>query len=717
MSFAVCYTVYGVTTHAKDHEQGPFVFDPRVVEYLSVVKGVVIKACEGAEMSSTTCELLKGMEPTFMKDATTGDNLATYRNYLKELKDKFCSVAGLSASASEQETNDRRACKIVTDLDIAIPPKVVVGGKKVSSQYKTLHEDAGQALDLTVYHYCHAKHTKFCEVATELKKQFAAGAASGSMAKYDDKLVNIQRTSCQGDEASKNRCKALGVLMAISHDTVMEAAKKVHQKIQSKHSTTSEEATVTKPSRLSADGHTANALKIMVDHYCMQGKRFCKVAKELQLDFKKALASGDMSNYNEQLEHEQRTACKGSKSTDRCQALAVLVSAVHHEQKQKHFKDSSQSTSSSASDSETKSISAAPASAHTKTSTKVPAAKGHTEKALQLMLDHYCAQGNKFCAVAKDLKIRFDNAVAAGDMANYNKALKADKKTACKTPGENNKVRCKALGVLLQTSDPKKPIATKDYKKLEQTTSNAEKGSEFGNALRITTKHYCHQKGEDSLICSLMHGLIRKWGDTTRSQLTKGFDLYLRKLKGKYCSGADSKLVRCKAFDILHKKMPTSLVGISAEPKAEFNAATKVEELKAQNLLPEGEVKRAENVLEAASVAVKHYCVGGSSLMCQVAHDVKRLYIESMKPGKQKLLGKYLKRTHSSFCGSKKKESLKRCEMIKVFMKSTGHIPKTLELKFRDMELQEALAAKVQFVFPAHGQQSETEGSTTKISP
>lgn len=53
--------------------------------------------------------------------------------------------------------------------------------------------------------------------------------------------------------------------------------------------------------------------------------------------------------------------------------------------------------------------------------------------------------------------------------------------------------------------------------------------------------------------------------------------------------------------------------------------------------------------------------------MCQVSHDVKRLYLASLKPGGKDLLLNFLVRSKRNFCHVTKHRA--RCRMIHVFMK------------------------------------------------
>merc|ERR1719327_1686163 len=163
-------------------------------------------------------------------------------------------------------------------------------------------------------------------------------------------------------------------------------------------------------------------------------------------------------------------------------------------------------------------------------------------------------------------------------------------------------------------------------------------------AVQIGISKYCRTK--QSFFCQLMKGIKKNLSASQHGgPQAKKLRSYLRKLKTHYCSRPEeAHTTRCKVFSLLKHNEPQN----------------RQEEQK--------EMEKTKEFVSAANKAIKHYCVGKSKLMCQVSHDVKRLYLASLKPGKKDLLLNYLVRSQRNFCEGKNKHAA-RCRMVAVFMK------------------------------------------------
>ena len=70
------------------------------------------------------------------------------------------------------------------------------------------------------------------------------------------------------------------------------------------------------------------------------------------------------------------------------------------------------------------------------------------EDALEQTVEHYCKRKSKFCAVAKDLRVRYTQALSSSTMSKYRDLLQADQRQNCKTKHAQQQDRCQALALL-----------------------------------------------------------------------------------------------------------------------------------------------------------------------------------------------------------------------------------------------------------------------------
>merc|ERR1711966_99537 len=153
------------------------------------------------------------------------------------------------------------------------------------------------------------------------------------------------------------------------------------------------------------DGRYQKALALVVSHYCGKKSSFCKTARLLQANYKVALAKNDIAAFKRKLDADVKRSCAGKgSSTDRCKALQMLQRAAE----------------------KTHSSGAKPA----------PHANGirgdgRYQKALALVVSHYCGKKSSFCSTAKGLQADYKRALAKNDIAAFKRKLDADVKRSC----------------------------------------------------------------------------------------------------------------------------------------------------------------------------------------------------------------------------------------------------------------------------------------------
>merc|ERR1712072_85547 len=69
-------------------------------------------------------------------------------------------------------------------------------------------------------------------------------------------------------------------------------------------------------------------------------------------------------------------------------------------------------------------------------------------------------------------------------------------------------------------------------------------------------------------------------------------------------------------------------------------------------------------------MGIRHYCTGKSKMMCQVARNLKRLYLRSLKTGNKNMLLAFLRNFRAKYCAAN--ASTTRCKMTDIFWKYLG---------------------------------------------
>jgi hypothetical protein len=145
------------------------------------------------------------------------------------------------------------------------------------------------------------------------------------------------------------------------------------------------------------------------------------------------------------------------------------------------------------------------------------------------------------------------------------------------------------------------------------------------------------------------------------------FSKYMGRLVHKYCAATSKGRVRCKAFAMLKRAMPTHLQGLVPHNKrlhAKEKAAKRIGQFHHKI-----QAKR-QRALRAIGTIIKKYCSKKDPLFCELMKGVRANFKISQRGGKaEKELERYLGLLKKHYCSKPQQMKTRRCALFPLLAK------------------------------------------------
>lgn len=253
---------------------------------------------------------------------------------------------------------------------------------------------------------------------------------------------------------------------------------------------------------------------------------------------------------------------------------------------------------------------------------------------------HYCVQAKGFCTDATSLKVKFDEALHTQQSRPFEKFLAELRFTQCKTKETQASKKCKVLAVFAKTMVSVAHSGPDSTKRLHQLQRD------YLDTTQKAAAQYCGAD-EASLVCQATRGLEREYMNSMEHKTNIAYEHYLTNMENQFCGTpilTRKNPSRCVLFTQLRKTMPISMTTLKDLPQ-----------------------KHAEFISTVSDVS-GNFCsgTGDTSLFCELARGIKRVYIHSLNVESNADFDFYLTRIEDKFCVLPTPEMAKGCAVLPV---------------------------------------------------
>jgi len=449
-------------------------------------------------------------------------------------------------------------------------------------------------------------HAIFCEIVVGMRQSFAAAVHQKKGTMHTDYLTQVVKSVCDSAPESK-RCASMKLTVANYSNMEKERKKPAA------------------PIKVTPKGPKKTSLSVLKDVTSKLEGLSGNVTSELaeaNEETKKSTMSDDeqVSTLNRAMDETgvQPEKKKGPQSLDL------------HAQQQRLHRASSQGTHTRGKDVTV---------GHMKNLTPDQDAY---RRSLNDVAKHYCtkAQDKGFCTDATSLKLKFDEALHTQQSRPFEKFLAELRFTQCKTKKTQSSKKCKVLAVFAKTMVSVAHSGPDSTKRLHQMQRD------YLDATQNAAAQYC-AADEASLVCQATRGLEREYMNSMEHKTNIAYEHYLTNMENQFCSTpvlTRKNPSRCVLFTRLRKSMPISMTTLKDLPQ-----------------------KHAEFISTVSDVS-GNFCsgTGDTSLFCELARGIKRVYIHSLNVESNADFDFYLTRIEDKFCVLPTPEMAKGCAVLPV---------------------------------------------------